>query len=589
MKESSIYKVLLLLARRRAMLLSAALLAIVLGTFLKLAPLAAIYFLTLEIMSKEPSGQAVRNIVLWTLLAVVLRWVLVAAGNALAHMAAYGLLYDLRIDIARRLTRLPLGYVLNQDSGALKRVLQEEIERLEMFLGHMLPDAASALAMILGGGILLFAADPVLALAAFAPLPAALGLQAILWRGSGPVMTAYGEAAGQMNANIVEFIRAMPVIKTFGQRGPSIKNLSASIQSFQDLVADFSYKFVPAWMGFVTVIGSGLLFILPVGGWRVMGGHTDPATLVLFMLVGVGLMQHLVEIMAFGNQMRALMASLERIRGVMTAPVLETPEKGPVPDTFDLAFDNVSFAYEKESLVIKDLSLVCRAGQTTAVVGPSGAGKTTLAQLANRFWDPAAGTVAIGGIPLSRMDDTTLGRMTSSVFQDVFLFRDTVMGNIRAGRPSATRDQVKAAAKAAQIHDEIIRLPDGYDTLLGERGARLSGGQKQRLSIARALLKDTPVIILDEATAYADPLNEHRIHQAVQRLCRGRTVLIIAHRLSSIRNADKIAVMEKGRIVDQGSHPVLLKRCPLYQRLWSAWETAQGVEPAPHLKEESAP
>lgn len=560
------------LVRKRTLLLFIAVLTSMLGTFLKLAPLLAIYFLTIEVMSGTPSRETIQLIIVWTMTAMALRWILLACGNSFAHVAAYNLLYDLRIEIARRLTLLPLGYVLQKDSGDLKRVLQEDIERLEMFLGHMLPDVSAAVAMIFAGGIILFMFDPVLACAAFAPLPIALGLQAILWRGAQPVMDAYFHAAGRMNANIVEFIRAIPVIKVFGRKGAAMNELKSSILDFQKIVADFSHKFVPVWAGYIVVLGSGLLFILPVGGWRLISGTTDVATFVLFMLIGVGLMQNLVEIMSFGNQMRGLLTGFQRIQDIMTAPVLETREITKEPVIYDLSFDNVSFNYENGKPVLNSLSFTCRAGQTTALVGPSGAGKSTLAQLAVRFWDPSEGAVSIGGVSLKDMSTELLNTLTASVFQDVFLFQDTIFGNIRVGRQDASRDDVINAARAAHIHDFIISLPDGYDTILGERGARLSGGQKQRISIARAILKNAPIIILDEATAYVDPLSERKIHDAIRRLCAERTVFIITHRLASIQNVHQIIVIEEGRLVDCGRHENLLKSCPLYRQLCSAWK-----------------
>jgi len=568
------------LVRGRPLLLSSAVLTAAVGTTLKLAPLVAIYFLAVQLLSGDPSRRDMQAIILWTLAAMALRWILLVAANSLAHVAAYNLLHDLRITITRRLAELPLGIVLAQDSGDLKRVMQEDIEKLEMFLGHMIPDVSGAAATLIAGAILLFSVDPVMACAAFAPLPMAILLQAFLWRGSRPVLEAYSRAAGRMNSGIVEFIRAIPVIKTFGRKGAATAELQTSISDFQRLVADFSDTFAPAWVGFTVVIGSGLFFILPVGGWKLVHGTTDIPTFILFLLIGVGLMQNLVEVMTFGSQMRTLVTGLERIDTLMTAPVLDTPEKGITPKSHTLSFNNVSFSYDKGAPVLHAVTFDCPEGKTTAIAGPSGAGKSTLAQLAVRFWDTDNGDISIGGVPLTAMTPETLNRLTASVFQDVFLFRDTVLGNIRAGRPDAPDDEVFRASRAAQIHDFIMSLPDGYDTMLGERGARLSGGQKQRISIARAILKDAPVIILDEATAHADPLNEKKIHAAIGQLCTGKTVLIIAHRLGTIRNADGIVVLDNGSVTGRGRHEELLESNTTYQRLWQAWK-ATGQPPEP--------
>lgn len=569
--------ILLRLIRQRLPLLAAAVGTAMAAAVLKLAPLGAVYLLAVQILSGAPSAQSIRTIILWTLAAVAARWVLAVTANSLAHVAAYNLLHDLRISIARRLAELPLGMVLRQDSGDLKRTMQEDVERLEMFLGHMLPDVSGAIAMLLASAVVLFAIDPVMALAAFAPFPIAFLLQAVLWRGSRPVMEEYFRAAGRMNGNIVEFIRAIPVIKTFGRKGAAMNELKASIDDFQRLVAGFCRAFVPTWVGFTVVIGSGLLFILPVGGWKLLNGATDVPTFILFLLIGAGLMQHLVEIMAFGNQMRTFVTGLERISVLMDAPVMETPEQGDMPRAHNLSFENVSFSYDPGLKVLHKVSLDCPEGKTTAIVGPSGAGKSTLAQLAARFWDPDEGEIAIGGVSLKAMDAETANRLTASVFQDVFLFQDTVVGNIRVGRPDAADEDIITAAKAAQIHDFILTLPEGYNTVLGERGARLSGGQKQRLSIARAILKQAPIILLDEATAYADPLNERKIHAAVQRLCADRTVFIIAHRLSSIRHADRIVVLDEGKVVGCGCHKELLAENTTYKRLWTAWTAMEAM------------
>ncbi|ABC20994.1 ABC transporter ATP-binding protein [Rhodospirillum rubrum] len=567
------------LIRQRAALLSLAMLASAGAAVLGLAPLLAIYTLALEIMGDAPDRQAIHAVVFWTALAMGGRWLLLFLSNNWSHMAAYALLFDLRLRIADRLTQLPLGFILTWSSGDLKRVLQEDVERLEMVLGHTLTDVVAAVTLLIGAGIVLVWMDPIMAAAAFAPLPVAIGLQAMLWRGSHDTVEAYTQAAGRMNAAIVEFIRAIPVIKTFGRGQTSMGHLKRTIDDYQGIVVAFSSAMVPAWVGFMVALGSGLLFVLPIGGWRLLSGAIDGPTFILFLLLGVGLMQSLVQIITFGNHMRTTLASIERVRGILDAPTLAGGAITTPPASLDVSFSHVSFSYG-EKKVLDDITLTCPPGARTAIVGPSGAGKTTLAHLAARFWDPQQGAISIGGVPLSDYAPETLVRLTASVFQDVFLFHDTILANLRVGAPDATREQVIAAAREAQIHDFIMTLPDGYDTVLGDRGARLSGGEKQRLSIARAILKDAPIVILDEATAFADPVNERRIRTALERLCRDKTVITIAHRLSTIQDADQIAVLDDGRLVDVGRHDILLTHCAVYQRLWSAytspWDGGNG-------------
>jgi len=568
------------IAKKRIVLLLTAILTSMLGSLCKLAPLFAIYFLSVEILAGTLNPDIVQKIILWTMLAMILRWALLICANSFAHIAAYNILYDTRVEIANRLTLLPLGYITKLRSGDLKRVLQEDIEQLETFLGHTLLDISSSTAMLLGGGICLFILDPIMACAVFIPLPLALLFQAVLWKNAKPAGEEYTMAVGRMNSNIVEFIRAIPVIKSFGLDGASMQELKNSINSFQKVVANFCHAFIPVWVAYMVLTSSAIIFILPLGGWRLIQGSMDVATFIFFILIGIGIIQNLIEIINFSNQMGRLYASFARIKDIMQAPTLEAPIKDNIPQYFSLEFKDVSFSYNDKNNVLNKVNIICKEGTTTAIVGPSGAGKSTLAQLAVRFWDPQQGSISIGSVPLKDMHIETLNTFISTVFQDVFLFQDSIENNICVGSMggNVSHDKIIEAAKAAQIHDFIMSLPAGYKTIIGERGARLSGGQKQRLAIARAILKKAPIIILDEATAYADPINEHKIHAAIQQLCANSTVFIIAHRLSSIRNADQIVVMNEGQVVDIGSHEILFKSCTLYKRLWSAWEETQKTD-----------
>lgn len=560
---------LLSLMRERTWLLIGAGIAGSAAALLTLVPLVSIWLLAVELITPEPNREAMLHAVWLAVGGLVARWLLMAAAGACSHVAAFDLIFLLRLKAARHIGRLPLGFLLRKGSGDLKRVLHDDIDRLEMFFAHMLPDMISALSATLAGVAVLLVVDWRLGLAAMAPIPVAVLIQTLLWKWAGGKAGGYHEDLGRMNTAIIEFIRAIPVIKTFGRNDVSIGRLRETTAAYSATVADFTRSALPAWIAFTTVLGASLAFMLPVGGLALTAGTLDIPTFIFCLTAGIGVCLPLLRVVTFASSLRVVLTGMERLGTILNEPPLTEGTRADPPPDYTLSFEGVSFSHG-DTPALTGVTTTFPHGTHTALVGPSGAGKTTLAHLAARFWPPDEGTVRLGGVDIAEFPLATLNSMVACVFQEVFLFHDTILENIRLGHPDATREDVVAAAQAAQIHDFITGLPQGYDTVVAERGHTLSGGQRQRLSIARAMLKNAPVIVLDEATAFADPLSEQAIHQAIARLCKGRTVITIAHRLATLRHADRLVVLDEGRVAGEGTHAALLRDCPVYARLWDA-------------------
>ncbi len=499
--------------------------------------------------------------------AMALRWFLMAGAFACSHIAAYRLLYDLRIAIADKLVRMPLGDVTDRQSGAIRKILQEDVERIELFVAHILIDAFGAATLPIASLALLLLIDPLMALAAVSTLPLAILFQLGMYRNVDEHMRRYAEATEAMNAAFVEFVNAIPVIKVFNVQTRSLAALTRSIESYRRLLLDISRQVVPYWSGFKLMMRSTIVVVAAVGAIRFLNGRLSLSEFVLCLMVGAGILQPVMRLLFAGSLLRTIEHGSLRIREILEAPELPQPVSSQTPSDSSVEFDHVDFSYGATPALL-DVSFRLAAGTAVAVVGPSGAGKSTVARLIARFWDPAAGSVRIGGVDLRDVGAEALGAWASFVFQDVFLFDESALENVRLGRPDATREMVIAAAKAAGAHDFICALPQGYDTFLGERGARLSGGERQRLSIARALLRDAPVLVLDEVTAYADATTEAALVRSIAGLKKGRTLIVITHRPALLAQADEVLLFDQGRLVGRGDHAALLVRHDLYRRLF---------------------
>ena len=498
-----------------------------------------------------------------------------------SHMAAFGTLYDLKVLFADHITKIPLGYHLTIGSGRLRKIMDENIESVEGFIAHQFPDFVASVTAPIVMVILLLAVDWRFGLASLVGILLAFAVEFIGF-GSGAMkenMAKYQKASEEMNNASVEYVRGMSVVKAFNQTASSFNKLQEAISGYTEWVLKFSLGWQNCMPAFTTIINNIYLLLVPVG--ILMGSNTSDFTefamkfifYLLFVPAVAGVLNKIMYISESFMQIDGNVARMDEILNLPEMPETSHPQK---PKGEDVAFDHVSFTYtgNNEEKALEDVTFTAKQGQITGIVGPSGGGKSTIANLISRFWDVSEGKITIGGVDIRDMAQEELMLQVSFVFQDVFLFKQSILDNIRMGNENATEEQVIAAAKAAQCHDFISKLPDGYHTVVGTKGVHLSGGERQRIAIARAVIKDSPIIVLDEATAFSDPENEYLIQKAFEKLMEGKTVIIIAHRLSTIRNADKIIVMEKGHLMERGKHDELVSAGGRYAQMWEHYTEA---------------
>ena len=511
-----------------------------------------------------------------------------------AHSAAFDAEYNLKLQMVEHLGRIPLGRLEALGTGRVGKVMDESVGAIEGFLAHSLPDMAAAFTAPVAIVVLLFVFDWRFGLAAVACVVAAFAVEAAGFSNKAITDKMRRHLVNQerMTNATVEYVRGMPVVKTFGQTAESFGRLSAAVRAYTDLALDVALFWQSLMPAFTAIINNAYLFVLPVGialGAGLSGGEfrTFALDFIFYLLFVPSIAGALNKMMYISEDSMIISSQLARIDEVLGIPVLPAPAPGAarVPERFDVVLDGVSFSYgEGAPLALDGASLTVPEGTTCALVGPSGAGKSTVASLVARFWDVSAGAVRIGGVDVRDIDPDELMGCVSLVFQDVHLFRASMLENIRMARPGATREEVVEAARAAQADAFIRALPQGYDTVYGSEGVHLSGGEAQRVSIARAILADRPVVVLDEATAFSDPENEHLIQKALERLMAGKTVIMIAHRLSTVAGADQIAVIDGGRVAERGRHEELLAAHGTYARMWERYTQALswgiGSEPS---------
>ena len=494
-----------------------------------------------------------------------------ALSTMLAHVSAYTILEGLRLQAADRLMGAPLGEVDSRPIGVMKSTIVDRIEDIEPPLAHMIPELSSNILLPLVVAIAMFAIDWRMGLALLVTIPVALIPMAFGLRTYNKNYAAYMAANAHVNSVIVEYVEGIQVVKAFSQGERSYQKFANAVRSFRDFTMDW-FRCTWASMNLcLSILPTTLLGTLPMGIFLYQTGVLDPAQVTLCLMLALGIVTPLMSATAFINSMKSMQFAVKDTRELLDLPQLSQVERDAPLNGCDIQLRDVSFSYSGDGEeVLHHLDLTIPQGKFTALVGPSGGGKSTIARLAARFWDVTGGTITLGGRDIRELPLKQLSREIRFVTQDNFLFDCSLKENIRLGRPGASDEEVFAAARAAQCEEFIGRLEHGWDTAAGDAGKQLSGGERQRIAIARAILKDAPIVILDEATAFTDPENEDKIQRSIMALSKGKTLLVIAHRLSTIQNADQIVVLEKGQIVDRGTQRELLDRCPLYQTLWAA-------------------
>ena len=506
-----------------------------------------------------------------------------------SHAAAFDAQYRTKLDIAAHLGRIPLGHVARLGTGRISKVMDESVGGIEQFIGHSIPDLAATAAAPVVLAALLFVFDWRFGVATLAAVAVACVVQFSGYADKRVMasMGRYQEVKEQMGNAAVEYVRGMRVVKAFGQTARSFKRLTDAIKDYTGLSLDVTLFFRNSMPGFTAIINNAYLFVLPVGILLAPGAQDWPTfvlSLVFYLLFVHSISSVFAKILYVSEDGMLAQANIDRIDSVLGIEELSCPEAPKTPKDASVSLRDVTFSYEDDAEpALRDVSLEIPAGTVCAVVGPSGSGKSTLANLVARFWDVDSGQVLVGGVDVREMSQDELMGSLSLVFQDSHLFRESIADNIRRGRPGATDDEVVEAAKAAQADAFISSLPHGYATVIGSEGVHLSGGEQQRIAIARSIISDAPIVVLDEATAFSDPENEHLIQMAFERLMAGKTVIMIAHRLSTVVGADKIVVLDGGRKVEEGVHEELLAASGTYAKMWSQYTEAVewGIESAP--------
>ena len=497
------------------------------------------------------------------LIKMLLTW----RSSLMSHKISFTILKNIREAITDRMAKVPMGVMLETPTGTFKNLIVDNVAKLEDSMAHFMPELPSNIAAPLCSILLIFILDWRMGLASLITIPLGILFFAAMMRGYGPRMENYMRSANDMNSSLVEYVSGIQVIKAFNRSASSYGKYSKSVNYFHDSTMEWWSQ---CWFWNAAaraVLPSTLLGTLPVGAWLYMEGTLSLPVFLISLVVPLGFVAPLMKLSEAMEQVSMIKGNLEQVTAFLKTPELVRPSEPVSLGERTYQFEDVHFGY-KETEILHGISFQTKPGTMTAIVGPSGSGKSTIAKLMAGFWDVTSGSVRFGGQDIRQIPFEQLMGEISYVAQDNFLFDKSIRENIRMGNPSATNAEVEAAAKAANCHDFIMQLEQGYDTLAGDAGDRLSGGERQRITIARAMLKPSSVVILDEATAYADPENEALIQQAISKLVAGKTLIVVAHRLNTIRNADQILVVANGNIAGRGTQEELLRECPIYQKMW---------------------
>lgn len=539
-----------------------------------IGPYAGIYQLMDTILLGTLTEKVLIDCIVLVTATTILRMVLLGLSGTLSHKGAYNALFKVRCMIIEHLAKVPLGYVNERSTGEIKTVLNEDIEKLELCLAHNIPEFVSYFT----GPVVIFAylvtVNIPLALISLVPLLLDIPIMMSVFKKMSEVLPEANTSLANFNSVMVEYVRGMRLIKAYRMGSKSFKKFREAILDGNRAWNKISKKTAPLYAVFILLLESGLLLIVPLGGKFFLRGSITASVFLLFAYVGSLYLTELLPLQQLSSNFAQAFSGVTKVKELLALPTFEGGD--PCPKTHDIELRDVSFSYDGKLNVLENCSLHIQDGEKIAVVGASGAGKSTVAALIARFYDVDRGEVLIGGKNVKSIQYEALLEHISLVFQKTFLTQDSVFDNIRMGM-NASLEQVREAARGAQIDDFIMSLPNGYNTKVGSYGSRFSGGEKQRIAIARAILKNAPILILDEATSAADPENQMEIDKAIRNLCIGKTVIIIAHRLSVVGMCNKVAVVENRTISDFGTHNELLLRNKYYKKIWDDYELTRNI------------
>lgn len=520
--------------------------------------------------------------VIGVLICLILQAILYGWGLDISHKAAYSTLLRLRTSLQKRFEAVPLGFIQDKGTGTIKKLFVDDVDSLEVLLAHSLPEGIANLMIPIAIYVAMFFIDWKLALLSLASIPISFAAMMIMYSVGMKKMGPYYMAGQKMNNTIIEYINGMEVVKVFNKDAESYERFRKDISDYRDYTLEW-YKAAWPWMAiYSSLLPCTIILTLPLGAWFVLCGFSTLPDLILVLCLSLSIGIPLLKSLSFLPTMPQLNYKIAALEQVLETAPLQQTDAVFHGKNYDICFDHITFGYEKSQPgpdgqpmvtmdeVIHDISFTAKAGQKTALVGESGSGKSTLAKLLIHYYDPQQGSISIGGQKITEMSLEALNSQVSYVAQDQYLFNTSILENIRIGRPDATDEEVLEAAKKAQCMEFLEKLPQGIHSMAGDAGKMLSGGQRQRISLARAILKNAPIIVLDEATAYADPENEEKMEAAIAELVKGKTLFVIAHKLPAIMNADQICVIEHGKLAATGTHAELLATCEEYKKLWKA-------------------
>ena len=552
----------------------------VISAALALVPLVYIFFIIKEVIEVAPDFSQATNIVFNGWMAVVFAFasIIIYIGALMcSHLSAFRIAGNMRKKTMKHISELPLGFIGEAGSGKVRRIVNDSSKATETYLAHQLPDMAGAIATPIGMIIMLFLFDWRFGLICL--LPVILGF-ACMFKMIGPKMATdmknYNDALEEMNNQAVEYVRGVPVVKTFGQTVHSFKKFKGSIDNYYKFSTGYCKRCRPPMLFYTMFINSAFAFLIALA-LILAGGEAITQNVLLnfifYVIFTPVITTALTKVMYMSENGMVVADALQRVHSILDLKPLPEAQDGQTPEDNSVEFDNVSFRYSNaQTDALSKVSFKVNSGNTVAFVGPSGGGKTTVAGLISRFWDVREGAIKIGGVNVKDICHEGLMNTISYVFQDSKLLKMSILENVRLGNPRASELEVLNALHKAQCDDIIAKLPDGINTVIGTKGVYLSGGEQQRIAIARVMLKNAPIIILDEATAFADPENEALVQKAFAELSKDKTVIMIAHRLTTVKNADKIFVLKDGQIEDTGTHDELVKNGSLYAKMWKDYQ-----------------